>query len=331
MTNKINRNMMMWRKYTLLAFVIFQISGCGTLEVSATNQNDSMVVDDGNSQDDPSDNDVTPEDDATADNDGQGQVDDPNLGKLYVTNASLHIKKHPIDATCKSKVKVTSTFAANREGKIHFKLHRSHKQSKPLNLYAPTKKIDGRWIGKHTRTFTLSGPLDRTYSVSVKNPNGQLIRTDEMKLSLKCDSSEASRTNPIPEKTPVRTNPNFKITSANVDLIKFPKPSVSKMCPRKVMVRTTFQTNMKGPGKVNFKQHRSDKPGSPLLLTASIKKIAGKWQAVHERIITVSKSINRSFMVESSNQATNTKASSWKKLRVRCKDSFSAPNNIKNS
>ena len=117
-----------------------------------------------------------------------------------------------------------------------------------------------------------------------------------------------------------RANP-FQIKSAKIDLVKFPKISDTQQCPRKVLIRTTFTTNK--AGTVNFKLHRSHKPGEPLNHRAVSKKVGNKWKAVHERVITVKKSINRSFMAESTNKNVKARATGWKKLSIRCNQGHS--------
>lgn len=143
----------------------------------------------------------------------------------------------------------------------------------------------------------------------------------EGKLQCPIQISEASKVD-----KPKRTSP-FQIKSAKVDFIKFPLPSEGKKCPRKVLIRSTFVTNK--AGEVSFKLHRSQKPNKPLTLRAEAVKVAGKWQAVHERVITLNKSINRSYMVETTNPKTKVRASSWGKLVIRCDGGLSPSKDFK--
>ena len=122
-----------------------------------------------------------------------------------------------------------------------------------------------------------------------------------------------------------RVNP-FKIESAKIELIKFPKVSEAQQCPRKVLIRTTFVTNKQG--EVDFKLHRSNSPSQPFNHRAVAKKINGIWLAVHERTITVNRSIDRSFMAESTNSGVKVRATPWQKLNVRCDQGHSSSNDL---
>ena len=117
------------------------------------------------------------------------------------------------------------------------------------------------------------------------------------------------------QRNAVRTSP-FQIKSAQIDLVKFPPASDTKQCPRKVMIRETFETNK--AGEVRFKLHRSQKTGEPFTHHVMAQQVGDKWKAVHERVITVKKSIDRAFMAETINQGTKVRATGWEKLIIRC-------------
>ncbi|GHA17954.1 hypothetical protein GCM10008090_29600 [Arenicella chitinivorans] len=123
-----------------------------------------------------------------------------------------------------------------------------------------------------------------------------------------------------------RANP-FQIESAKINFVKFPKISDTQQCPRKVLIKTTFVTNK--AGRVEFEQHRSNKPGKPNRFSATAKKINGEWKAIHERVITVKKSINRSFMAQSTNQGVKVRATPWEKLVIRCDGGYSGAAKVK--
>ncbi len=143
-------------------------------------------------------------------------------------------------------------------------------------------------------------------------------------------TSKTTRTSSFdPQKHLPRPEAPFKIKSAEISFVKFPPPSENTKCPRKVLIQSTFITNQRG--KVDFILHRSHKPGKPLALTANAKKVAGKWRATHERVITVRNSIDRSFMAETTNQGTKVRATNWKKLNVRCNGGHSTADELQST